>query len=294
MQDLNRALKQLREDHLSGAKALTWQSAQILKNFVQSFQANSLSYFIEDLNQLGQEIIAAQPSMASIANLVNTVLKLATENQSNPSIIPPLTQVKASVLAYLQAELEVEDLKQDRINHFLEGLVQNDSVILTHSYSATVFQGLKFLKDRGKTFSVIVPESRPQNEGSLLARDLGQAGIAVTFIVDAAVGAFLPQVHLILVGADSVSEAGIVNKIGTRGIAILAKYYQIPFYVVCTQSKFISKEGSQAVPTTLPKIVEQNPHEIFEGSHPHITIKNLYFDITPLELITGFVTEEPD
>jgi len=280
MEDLNQTLKRLKEDRLSGAKTLTQQAARILKDFVQSTQTDSLSGFLKDLSQLGQELIAAQPSMTSIANLVKAVLTLAAAETS-------LHRVKESVLAYLQGQLEAEDLKQDRIQHLLEGFVQDGHTILTYSYSATVFQSLKFLKDRGRAFSVIVPESRPQQEGILLARDLGQAGITATLIVDAAAGIFLPQAHLVLVGADSVSEAGVLNKIGTRTLAILAKYYQVPFYVVCTRSKFVSSPETAA-----PGIVEQDPREIFEESLPNVTIKNLYFDITPLELITGILTEE--
>jgi translation initiation factor 2B subunit (eIF-2B alpha/beta/delta family) len=148
-------------------------------------------------------------------------------------------------------------------------------LVLTHSRSSVV-EKILISAYRKVPFHLIVTESRPNNEGHLLAESLAEQGIPVTFIVDAAAGTIHPD--MVLVGADAVTPSHVVNKIGT--VLLAAKF---PLYVACTTHKFTSEDV---------EIDEEDPHEVLAHAHPRITVKNYYFDRTPLHMVTGFVTEK--
>ncbi|GAG54283.1 unnamed protein product, partial [marine sediment metagenome] len=92
----------------------------------------------------------------------------------------------------------------------------------------------------GKNFNIICTESRPANEGFCLAEKLGKEEIKVKLIVDSASFSLLPEIQLILVGADALSTQGLVNKIGTLGLALAAKKFKVDIHVLCI-TQFASK-----------------------------------------------------
>lgn len=147
-----------------------------------------------------------------------------------------------------------------------------------------------------KDISVFACETRPLLQGSrLTAWELDRSGIRTTLITDNMAAHIMKdeKIDLVMVGADRIARNGdTANKIGTLGLAILAKHYGIPFYVVAP---------STSVDSSLPRgneieIEERNPDEVrrFAGaqaSPPQIPVRNPAFDVTPAELITAIVTE---
>ena len=125
----------------------------------------------------------------------------------------------------------------------------------------------------------------------LTAWELMQAGIDVTLICDAMVARMMAEgaIDLVLVGTDRVTRNGdVVNKIGTSGIAILARHFGIPFYVACPSSTF-----DPATPTARPVLIEErDPEEVRSvfgraTAPTGVKVRNPAFDVTPHELVTG-------
>lgn len=156
----------------------------------------------------------------------------------------------------------------------------------------------------GRKFHVFADETRPLLQGArLTAWELQQAGIPVTLICDnmAAVVMRDRRVNLVIVGADRIAANGdTANKIGTYGVAVLARAHDIPFYVAAPSSTFdLSLDSGEAIP-----IEERDPLEITCGfgiqtAPDDISVYNPAFDVTPAELIAGIITEkgviaEPD
>jgi len=151
--------------------------------------------------------------------------------------------------------------------------------------------------ESGKKIRVYADETRPLLQGArLTAWELQQAGIDVTVVCDSAAG-FLMQkkkVDCVLVGADRIAANGdTANKIGTYGLAVLAKHHGIPFYVAAPASTFDSmiRSGSE-----IP-IEERLPEEVSLGFGKRtvpegVSVLNPAFDVTPYSLITAFVTEK--
>lgn len=266
-------------DNTSGAVALTVQGAEALALLARLSQARSAAGFQTELLEAGQALIRAQPAMASLFNLVNAVL-LAVEGAEDLEAMRETVRERAQGFA---AELEQ---RSQRIAEATLELIHEGATVMTLSYSATVLAALLRARGAGKRFQVLCPESRPQREGLALARRLGAEGVEATVIVDAAMAHFMGGVQLALVGADSLSVRGLVNKVGTWGLALAARASSVPFYALCGTEKFLPTSRLSHL-----RIEERDPREILPEPAPHVTAVNVYFDLTPLELLTGVVTE---
>ncbi|CAH0673888.1 unnamed protein product [Spodoptera exigua] len=111
--------------------------------------------------------------------------------------------------------------------------------ILTHSRSRVVLQAMLQAAKANKRFKVYVTMSGPDNSGLLMQKQLEEAGIDVTLILDAAVGYIMEQVDLVLLGAEGVTEnGGIINKIGTYSLGIAAYELKKPVFVLTESFKF--------------------------------------------------------
>jgi methylthioribose-1-phosphate isomerase len=149
----------------------------------------------------------------------------------------------------------------------------------------------------GKNVQVYADETRPLLQGArLTAWELQQEGIPVTLICDNMVGALMAsgRVNAVIVGADRIAANGdVANKIGTYGVAILARHHGIPFYVAAPTSTFDpSLPHGAAIP-----IEERNGEEVrsFGGvrtAPEGIPVWNPAFDVTPGALITAIISEE--
>jgi translation initiation factor eIF-2B subunit delta len=157
---------------------------------------------------------------------------------------------------------------------------------MTFSASGSILAILKKAKEVGKDFEVVVCESRPMLEGRLLARFLGNAKIPVTLITDASMGVFAKDADLFLVGADSVSEASFVNKVGTFYLCLLSREYHVPLYVACERSKFISSKWRP-----LPH-AGGDPGQILDSELLNVKAENPYFEEIPLSFCRQVITNE--
>jgi S-methyl-5-thioribose-1-phosphate isomerase len=151
--------------------------------------------------------------------------------------------------------------------------------------------------ERGYGFKVFADETRPLLQGArLTAFELFTAGVDVTLICDNMAATVMKNgwIQAVLVGCDRVAANGdAANKIGTSGVAILAKYYGIPFYVLGPTSTI-----DMACPTGDDIVIEERkPEEVTKLWYEKpmapegVKVFNPAFDVTPHELIAGIVTE---
>jgi translation initiation factor eIF-2B subunit alpha len=146
--------------------------------------------------------------------------------------------------------------------------VQDGMVVLTHGRSEVVTGVLKRAAQNNKNFTVMVTEGRPEGSGFKAAERLTEAGIPVTVILDSAVGYFMERVDIVLLGAEGVVESGgIVNKIGTCQMAMVAKLYNKPLYVAAESYKF-----ARLYPLTQADLEENMDNEIRRPLLPPMNI----------------------
>ncbi len=212
------------------------------------------------------------------------------------------------VMDLLEAEA-VSILEEDKatcraIGGFGAELVKDGDGILTHCNAgglATADYGTALAvifaaNEQGKLLRVYADETRPLLQGARLTTwELMHAGIDVTLICDnmAAVVMREGKVDLVVVGADRIAGNGdTANKIGTYGVALLARAHNIPFYVAAPLSTFdLSLSSGDGIP-----IEERAPEEVTQGFGKRtapvgVKVYCPAFDVTPAELVTAFITE---
>lgn len=184
-------------------------------------------------------------------------------------------------------------------------LIKENCGILTHcnagslatSMLGTATAPMYLAHNEGRKFRVYADETRPLLQGARLTSwELQQAGIDVTLICDNMAAFIMSKglVNLVITGCDRVAANGdAANKIGTLGVAILAKHFKIPFYIACPSSTidFATATGDDII------IEERDDEEVTcfgerRTGPVDIQVCNPAFDVTPRDLITGFITEK--
>ncbi len=199
-----------------------------------------------------------------------------------------------------------EDVKTNKLMaRFGNEIVPKDATILTHCNTgalATVDYGtaLGVIREAhyaGKNISVYVDETRPRLQGArLTAWELVEENIPAKLIIDSVAATLIRdgKIDLILVGADRIANNGdSANKIGTFMLSVVAKAYNVPFYIVAPTSTidFDIETGDEI------EIEERYDREVtyingIKVVPEGIEIYNPTFDVTPNENITGIITEK--
>ena len=184
-------------------------------------------------------------------------------------------------------------------------LLGQDATILTHCNAgglATADYGTALAVvyaavETGKNVAVYADETRPLLQGSrLTAWELHQSGVDVTVICDNMAATVLRQKNIdcIVVGSDRIAANGdVANKIGTYGLAILAREHNVPFYVAAPLSTIdMSLNSGDAIP-----IEERQPEEVSHGmgrqtAPQGVKVYNPAFDVTPHSMVSAIITEK--
>jgi methylthioribose-1-phosphate isomerase len=214
-----------------------------------------------------------------------------------------LEHVRTSLVAEAQKVHQERKEADERIGRFGAELMPKIGRVMTQCNAGALATGgigtalgvIRMAVESGCRIEVLVPETRPFLQGSrLTAWELHQEGIPLTLITDNMVGHFLKTggVGAVVVGADRIARNGdTANKIGTYGIAVLARENRIPFYVAAPISTLdLSIASGDEIP-----IEQRSPEEVTHLSgvriSPDVHAANPAFDVTPARFITAIITE---
>jgi methylthioribose-1-phosphate isomerase len=256
--------------------------------------------YAKRLNEVADYLRTSRPTAV---NLFWAIERL--EKKAAPQLTKSPNQITRALLNEALA-IEDEDRRMCRaIGRFGADLVQAGQGILTHCNAGglataeygTALAVMYSAAEQGKQFRVFADETRPLLQGARLTTwELQQAGIDVTLICDNMAAQVMREgrIQLVVVGADRIAANGdTANKIGTYGVAVLAKAHGIPFYVAAPSSTFdLSIKTGAEIP-----IEQRDPKEITQGlgkivAPDGIRVYNPAFDVTPADLIAGIITEK--
>ena len=256
------------------------------------FAAYAMALLDEDKAQLKKYLDSARPTAVNLSWATERMLRAYSEGKS---------------LIDEAIAIHNEDKEMCRkISQFGLSLLKDGDGILTHcnagalatSEYGTGLGPLLLGKEKGYNFKVFTDETRPLLQGArLTSYELERAGIDVTLICDNMASLVMKQgkINAVLVGADRIAANGdTANKIGTSGAAILAKHYNIPFYVLAPYSTidFSCKTGDDI--TIEERDGEEIKNMFFEKPTALSETKcfNPAFDVTDNSLITAIITEK--
>ena len=268
--------------------------AAVAEHYPEDIKAFSAALFRD-----AEPLAAARPTAVNLRWAVERMLKTFAEHA------PADVCTARQLLRQTALEILFEDIALCRaIGQAGLPLLADGAGVLTHCNAGALATGdygtalapVYAAHEAGRRIRVYSDETRPLLQGSrLTAWELHRAGVEVWTICDNMAAQVMREgrIQLVIVGADRIAANGdTANKIGTYGVALLAQAHHIPFYVAAPYSTFDpdTPDGSAI------QIEERDPEEIACGfgkrtAPEGIHFYNPAFDVTPAELIAGFITE---
>lgn len=178
----------------------------------------------------------------------------------------------------------------DKIAKIGDKVIKNNYRIMTHCHSGEALAVIKHAWKKGKKISVIATETDPLEQGVKTAKELAKLKIPTILITDSAIGYFIKDVDCVIVGCDAIrKKEGVINKIGSYPLALVAKDNNKPFYVVGNTLKLDKRKKFS--------IEERPAKEVYDelvrpGRLTGIKLRNPAFDATPFNLVTAIITEK--
>lgn len=289
------AIKNMR---IRGAPLLGAAAAFSIAIAAYHTKAETKQQFLKEIEEAAAKIKSTRPTAVNLFWAADRVL-----NKAKTAKTSKIGDLKAVIIEEAQ-KIADEDAQQNRrIGKNGAFLIKDGDTILTHCNAgelATVEYGtalavIRAAWEEGKKIKIIADETRPLLQGArLTAYELKRDGIPVTLITDNMAAHIMKRglVNIVIVGADRIVQDAVFNKIGTYGVAILAKEHNIPFYVAAPKSTFdLSHKAADIT------IEERNPQEVThiggrQIAPSGISVFNPAFDATPLQYVSGIIHED--
>lgn len=297
-EDMYDAIKKLK---VRGAPAIGICAGYCLYVLSSKIDAETGEAFCEALEKTADYLNSSRPTAVNLSWALRRMVALAKANAGLP-----VGEIRRLLLAEARA-IHNEDIEMCRnISEFGLTLVKDGDGILTHcnagplatSRYGTALGPILLGTERGLKFRVFADETRPLLQGArLTSYELYKAGVDVTLICDNMANTVMRKgwVNAVFVGCDRIAANGdTANKIGTCGVAVLAKHYGVPVYVLGPTSTIDMNcpTGSDI------EIEERDPDEIktmfYAKPMAPMGVKcfNPAFDVTDNELIAGIITQK--
>lgn len=263
--------------------------------------AGSYDAFLAEFREIKAYLAGARPTAVNLSFALDRMERVVLANAGRD-----VGEIKQLLRNEADAIRNEDAAACRRIGENGLSLLRPGMGILTHcnaghlavSEYGTALAPVYLGQERGYGFKVFADETRPLLQGArLTAYELRRGGVDTTLICDSMAASVMRNgwVQAVLVGCDRVAMNGdAANKIGTLGVAILARHYNIPFYVLGPTSTIDPQcpDGDSIV------IEERKPEEVTEMWYSRrmapidINVYNPAFDVTPAGLITAIVTEK--
>ena len=277
-----------------GAPAIGIAGAMGLVAATSTHTGTSREEFFATLDVLATRIAGVRPTAVNLAWAVNRLRVLAATTMGTAEDVHRAMHADAT-------EILREDREMcRRIGEHGVALLPPNARVLTHCNAGALATGgmgtalapIYVAQEQGRPVQVFADETRPLLQGSrLTAWELMQAGIPVTVLADNMAASLIRsgQVDLVIVGADRIAANGdVANKIGTYGLALVARHHGIPFHVAAPWSTI-----DPATPTGDAIVIEHRSADEMRGpgTPAGVAVYNPAFDVTPASLITSIVTD---
>ncbi|MCF0143599.1 MAG: S-methyl-5-thioribose-1-phosphate isomerase [Firmicutes bacterium] len=299
-EEMYEAIEKLR---VRGAPAIGIFAGYAMAALAEQNSNGKSEEFFGKMQTLGEYLKSSRPTAVNLSwavDRVTDIAKVLTAEGKTPAEITDEMRKEAFLIH------EEDKAMCKAIAEYGLSLVKDGDGILTHcnagplatSEYGTALGPILLGKERGMEFKVFADETRPLLQGArLTSYELNKAGVDVTLICDNMASMVMKKgwVQAVFVGCDRVAANGdTANKIGTSGVAVLARHYGIPFYVLGPSS---SIDVGCATGEDIP-IEERRPDEIREMFYEKpmapegVKCFNPSFDVTDNSLISGIVTEK--
>lgn len=277
MNQIDRTIKDIKSLKIQGAQNVADKALEAL-SMLSNGSYDSVDTFLKEVHSTAKKLSLSRPTEPALREAMAYVyFTLAARGGYLENMKDALFDLCMNYHDYL---IHTQDEIAKRAKPFVMGNVY------THCHSGTVIKAI--VNNHTRVNHVYASETRPFGQGYMTVKDLGEAKIKTTLVVDSAMGKFIRDCDVFVIGADAVTADGsLVNKIGSLSAAIIAKEYGVPMYSLTGTYKFDPNTIFEKEP-----LEERDVKEVYAGRLPKsVKIRNPAFDLVPAKYITGIITE---
>ena len=292
-----------------GAPAIGIAAAFGLAMCMNRYKTRSLLAFEKEFLRVKHYLYISRPTAVNLMWALDRMERCfyATKQGLESADEKHAIEVLRNALTAEALAIKAEDVKMcEAISGFGFSLLHPGCGILTHcnaghlavSKFGTALGPIYLAQQQGYSPRVYCDETRPLLQGSrLTAYELTKAGIDTTLICDNMAATLMAQkkIDFVFVGCDRVAANGdVANKIGTHGVAIVAKHFKVPLYVFAPTSTIDLDcvSGSEIIIEERPAFEVTDMYYSKPMAPKGVRVYNPAFDVTPASLISGIVTEK--
>lgn len=280
---VEKIVQDIKDLKIQGARYIAKAALDVQIIIAKKSEAKTVEELLKEMKEARKALENVRETEPTLRNYMRLLFREIEEKK--------ITNVKELEELVIKTSSKIIKQREDADeNIWLYGSrkVPDNGRILVHCHSSTVVNVLKKAWKSGKRFEVFSTETRPMFQGHKTAKELAEAGIPVTQIVDSAVASVMHKMDIVFVGADAItSEGALINKVGTKTVAVVANYDNVPFYVCCSTFKFDPKTEFGFL-----EPIEKRPLEELGFKEKGVKVFNPAFDVTPAKLIHGIITEK--
>lgn len=291
------AIKKLK---VRGAPAIGIAAAYGAVIGIRDIDTDNFDDFYRRFKEVSDYLASSRPTAVNLFWALERMDRIVLDNKDLSIDKIKDSLEKEAILIHKEDEATCRKIGENGLE-----VLKDDMTVLTHCNAGrlatakygTALAPIYVAKEKGINIKVYADETRPLLQGArLTAFELHEAGVDVTLISDNMAAMVMGKglIDAVIVGCDRVAANGdTANKIGTYGVALLAKAHNIPFYIAGPLSTIdLNTPTGDEIP-----IEERGPQEIINGfgkqtAPSDIKVYNPAFDVTPSHLITGIITEK--
>jgi len=291
----------IRDMIVRGAPAIGVSAAMGMAIGIDRSTATTLPALTEEVAVIAKTLAETRPTAVNLFWGIEEIRSLYVDLVAKDTTIP---DIKAAVVAKARRMYDEDIAACKQMGAHGASLLPKEGTVLTHCNAgalATCGYGsalgvIRAAIERGHKIDVFADETRPFLQGArLTAWELMKDNIPTTVLCDNMAASLMRQgrIQAVIVGADRIAANGdVANKIGTYGVAILAKEHNIPFYVAAPWSTLdLATAHGDLIPIE-QRAASEVTHSNGKQMTPHgVAIENPAFDVTPAKYVTAIITE---
>ena len=275
---IDNTIEEIQEMQTHSSSTVAVKAVHALLELVER-EFTTVEEYERTLERNASALRRANPSHASLHNVMRGVVRNVVGHADSVEEAKELTELAVRHLAD-----DVENGKRRAAVNAAE-LLTGTGTILTHDYSSTVLETLRFVLDEGTDLTAYVTEARPRYLGRKTARTLADIdGIEPHLVVDSASGCVLDECDRVVIGMTCIVDDVLYNRVGTFPIVAAANEVGVPVTVIGSSAKII-EEGFRFENEYRPAA------EVLLEPTEGVAIDNPAYDATPVSLLDQVVTD---
>ncbi len=285
---LDSTFKQVVEDirslKIQGATNIAIEGVNAFSSLAERLEVSSIDNMFKELGEARQALATARATEPALRNGLRYIVYNLHEKASS------IQEARQIVKSFAEEYINLLKESKRKVIQYGAHRIKKGSTIMTHCHSSLSTGIILEAHRQGKDIKVFCTETRPRYQGRITAKELVDAGITTTQVVDSAMRWVINRhdVDIIITGADSITSQGtVINKIGTRLLALAAREMDIPFYSAINLLKYDPE-------TSIGKLSEiemRESKEIWENPPEGLNFLNPAFETVSHDLIDGIISE---